>query len=101
LKLKSKDLDKVVDSRKLRVEVTVDEACNGFVVIFLERDDPLLLADGQFSFMAPGSQLLRLPLTKDGRKALEDRDKAKVRLLAQTVDQQGATAFDELAKKLK
>lgn len=101
LKLKSKDIDKVVDSGKLRVQVTVDEACNGDLVVFLERKEPILLGDSQFHFDGPGNTVLRLPLTNDGRKALEDRNKAKVRLFAQTVDQQGSTAFDELTKKLK
>jgi hypothetical protein len=101
LVLKSKDLDKVVDSRKLRVEVTVDEACEGSVAAFLERRDPVRLGDAPFSFGGPGATVLKLALTRDGRNALEDREKANVRLFAQTVDQQGATAFDELTKKLK
>jgi hypothetical protein len=101
IQLKSTDIDKVVNSRKLRVQLTVDEACNGELAVFLERNEPLLLGDAQFNFASPGTTVLRLALTGDGRKALEGRNKARVRLFAQTVDQQGATAFDELTSKLK
>jgi hypothetical protein len=99
--LKSKDIDKVVDSGKLRVQLTVDEACNGILEVLLERQQPLLLGNAQFHFSGPGTTLVRVALTKQGREALEDRNRAKVRLFALTVDQQGATAFDELRKKLK
>jgi len=102
LRVKSKDLDKVIRKGTLRVEVTVDEAADVVVTAIARvHGDDVVLGDILVTFAGPSTRVVPIHLTESGIEVLRDRDKAKVTVTGESKDLQGATAFAELTKKLK
>ena len=83
-------VSKVRKNRKLRVELTSDEAGNGSVAATMRSGKKTVtIARGSRGFARPGKATVALALTKAGRSALSGRSSAAVSVTAQVKDAAG------------
>jgi plastocyanin len=99
VKVRGSNLDKVVDSRRLKVKVLVDEKVTvdlkakvkGVGTVAKKSDVPV----------EAGGKTVKLKLRRKARRELGDRSRAKLKLSAVATDAQGAVATDTARKTLR
>jgi hypothetical protein len=102
VKIRSRFLDKVVDSGKLKVDVTLDEPA--VLEIFADAKiggDPKPIGATTVDLHGPSTTRVPIPLDRAGRLALEDKDEVRVGAIVRAVDRQGQASVASATKKLK
>ena len=97
LKILSKSLNRVADKGKLKAKVTVDEAATVKLTLKLGRKT---IGKKTLEFGDADSKTINVRVTKSGRNKLEDRDSARLKLIAKSQDEAGNKATDKKSKTL-
>jgi plastocyanin len=98
LKVKSAGIAKVRRTRKLAVEVSVDEAAK---VEMKATRGKTTIATGAVNLTGAGKRQETLKLTAAGRKALKGRARAAVKVTARAVDTAGNVGTAKVGRTLK
>jgi hypothetical protein len=101
-KIRSRNLDRVVDRGKLRVDMTLDEPA--VLEIFADAKiggQPRPIGATTADLPGPATTRVAIPLDQAGRNALEGKDEAKVGVIVRAVDRQGQTSVATDTRKLK
>jgi len=102
VKLRSTRLTRVRRSRKLLVEVAVDEGASvALRAVARNSRRTVTLARGRVNLPAAGSRRETLRLTKSGAKALAGRSRARVTVTANAVDPAGNAARAKAGRALR
>jgi plastocyanin len=97
LKILSKSLSRVADKGKLKTKVTVDEAATVKLYLKFGRKT---IGKKTLEFADADTKTFNLRVTRKGRNKLEDRDSARVKLIAKSKDEAGNKATDKKSKTL-
>ena len=102
VKVVDSSVSKVRKNRKLRVDVTVDEAGNGQLTATMKQGKKTVtIARGAKGFARAGKATVSMALTKSGRSALRNRKSAAVTVQAHVTDGAGNSGHGTGKRTLK
>jgi plastocyanin len=102
IKVLDSSVSKVVKNKKLRIEVTTNEAGNvSLSAVTRNGKKTTTIAKGSKGFARPGKATVSLPLTKSGQKALKGRSSAPVQVDGHASDGAGNTGHGTGKRTLK
>jgi hypothetical protein len=97
LRILSNSLERVVDKGKLKAKVTTDEAAEVKLYLKFGRKT---IGKKTLEFDEAKTRTVNVRVTRTGRDRLEDRDDARLKLIAKSKDEAGNKATDKKAKTL-
>ncbi len=102
VKVVDSSVSKVRKNRKLRVEVTVDEAGNGQLTATMRQGKKTVtIAKGAKGFARAGKATVSMALTKSGQSALKGKKSAAITVQAHVTDGAGNTGHGTGKRTLK
>ncbi len=102
IKVLDSSVSKVVRNKKLRVEVSTNEAGNvSLRATTRNGKKTVVIAKGAKGFARPGKATVAMPLTKSGRSALRGKRSAAVTVSGSATDGSGNTGNGSTKKTLK